>query len=82
MEYTFEVKVKLKPGIIDAEGETVRKALELLGYKVSKVKSVKVYVISIRSSSKEEAIEEVEEMCKRLLANPVIQEYEIKAIEK
>lgn len=82
MEYTFEVKVKLKPGIIDAEGETVRKALELLGYKVSKVKSVKVYVISIRSSSKNEALEKVEEMCKRLLANPVIQEYEIKAIEK
>lgn len=78
MEYQIEVRIELKPGVIDAEGETVQKSLGLLGFPVSRVKSVKVYEISMEANSEEEAKKRVENACKRLLANPVIQNYSLR----
>ncbi|ADB57145.1 phosphoribosylformylglycinamidine synthase subunit PurS [Archaeoglobus profundus] len=73
-----EVFIELKKGVMDAEGEAVKKALRLLGFKkVKGVSSVKVYRIEIDTNSKEEAEREVREMCEKLLANPVIQNYRI-----
>ncbi len=73
-----EVFIELKEGVMDAEGEAVKKALRLLGFKkVRKVSSVKVYRIEIDTKNKEEAEREVKEMCEKLLANPVIQNYKI-----
>ncbi len=77
MEFKAEVRIELKPGVIDAEGETVQKSLKLLGYPVEKVKSVKVYEITMEAESKEDAEKKIRESCKRLLANPVIQDYSI-----
>jgi len=78
MEYQIEVRIELKPGVIDAEGETVQKSLRLLGFPVSRVKSSKVYEISMEANSEEEAKEMGENACKRLLANPVIQNYSLR----
>ena len=78
MEYKIEVRIELKPGVIDAEGETVQKSLTLLGFPVSKVKSVKVYEVSMEADSEEEAKKMMMDACKRLLANPVIQDYSLK----
>ncbi len=73
-----EVFIELKEGVMDAEGEAVKKALRLLGFKkVRRVSSVKVYRIEIDTKNKEEAEREVKEMCEKLLANPVIQNYKI-----
>lgn len=73
-----EVFIELKEGVMDARGEAVKKALRLLGFKkVKKVSSIKVYRIEIDTNNKEEAEREVREMCERLLANPVIQNYRI-----
>ncbi|RLI95770.1 MAG: phosphoribosylformylglycinamidine synthase PurS protein [Candidatus Altiarchaeales archaeon] len=77
MLYTIEVRIELKKGVIDAEGETVKKSLRLLGYNVDGVNTIKVYSIKINAESKEKAINEIDEACKRLLANPVIQNYKI-----
>ena len=75
---TAEVIIELKKGVADPEGMNTKKALNLLGWDVENVKSGKVYEIDLGDDvSEEEAREEVEEMCKRLLANPVIQTYEI-----
>ena len=75
---TAEVIIELKKGVADPEGMNTKKALNLLGWDVEDVKSGKVYEIDLGDEvSEEEAREEVEEMCKRLLANPVIQTYEI-----
>ncbi|MFW6144910.1 MAG: phosphoribosylformylglycinamidine synthase subunit PurS [Candidatus Natronoplasma sp.] len=75
---TAEVIIELKKGVADPEGMNTKKALNLLGWDVEDVKSGKVYEIDLGDDvSEEEAREEVEEMCKRLLANPVIQTYEI-----
>lgn len=78
MNFEVEVRIELKPGVIDAEGETIQKSLKLLGYPVDKVKTVKVYVIDVNADSKKDAEEKIADACKRLLANPVIQNYSVK----
>ncbi len=76
--FAVEVKVGLKKGVSDPEGSNTRKSLELLGYEeVKEVRSLKVFRMQIDAGSREEARERLEEMCKRLLANPVINTHEI-----
>ena len=78
MSFKAEVRVELKKGILDAEAGTAKKSLQLLGFNgVEDVKTAKIFTIDISASSKEKAQEEAEEMCKRLLANPVINNYKI-----
>ncbi len=81
MKYKAEVRVELKPGVLDAEGKTVQKSLKLLGYPVNTVKTVHVYDIILESDSIDHAKAEVEDACRRLLANPVIHNYGIGVIE-
>jgi len=75
MDYTAEVRIELKAGVLDAEGETVGKSLKLLGFPVKGVKSVKVYDIVMDAVSEEDAKRKAENAAKKLLANPVIQNY-------
>lgn len=76
--FAVEVKVGLKKGVSDPEGSNTRKSLELLGYEeVREVRSLKVYRMQIDATSRKEAQERLEEMCKRLLSNPVINTHEI-----
>ena len=81
MKFKAEVRVELKPGVLDAEGKTIQKSLKLLGYSVNTVKTIKVYEVTIDANSIENARAEVEDACKRLLANPVIQNYIIEVAE-
>ena len=72
-----EVRVTLKKGVADPEGRNTLKALELLGFEgVRDVRSVKVFEIDM-GGRKAEVEKRVEEMCRRLLANPVIHNYTI-----
>ncbi len=77
-----EVKIELKKGVADPEGMNTEKTLKLLGWDVDKVETGKLFEIDLGDNiSKEEAKKEVEEMCKKLLANPVIQTYDISIID-
>jgi phosphoribosylformylglycinamidine synthase len=80
MEYKLEVKVSLKHGVLDAEGETIQKSLKLLGYEVGKVETIKCYLITVDAKSEKEAVQRIEDSCRKLLANPVIQEYSVKVV--
>lgn len=73
-----EVRVELKKGVADPEGKNTLKALELLGFEgIKDVKTVKVFDIVLEGDGG--AVEKkVDEMCRRLLANPVIHNYSIK----
>ena len=72
-----EVRVELKKGVADPEGKNTLKALELLGFEgVKDVKTVKVFEIELEGGAGETK-RRVEEMCKKLLANPVIHNYSI-----
>ena len=72
-----DIRIELKHGVADPEGENTRKALELLGFKdIKSVKTVKLFEIEM-DMDPEEAKEAAEEMCRRLLANPVIQTFRV-----
>lgn len=78
MMLTAEVKVGLKKGVSDPEGNNILKALHLLGYhEVKKVRVARVTQLEIELSDKPKAEKKIEEMCQRLLANPVIHDYSI-----
>jgi len=69
----FEVRISYKQGVQDTEGESTLQGLKILGFKkVKGVRTSKVYRIEGDYSKKD-----IEEMCRRLLANPVSQDYEI-----
>ncbi|MDE2322335.1 MAG: phosphoribosylformylglycinamidine synthase subunit PurS [candidate division NC10 bacterium] len=73
---TAKIYVTLKPGVLDAQGDTVRSALETLGFKgLADVRVGKFMVLTLNSLTKEQATAQVDEMCRRLLANPVIEDY-------
>lgn len=78
--YAVEVRVELKKGALDAEGETVQKSLALLGYPVKKCDTIKVYRLEVEAKGKKKAKEIVDGAAKRLLANPVIQNYTVTVV--
>ena len=76
----FEARVEVthRPGIADPAGATVERALPALGYtNVSQVHIGKVIRLVVEAADADSARVEVEEMCERLLANPVIESYEV-----
>lgn len=69
-----EVRVALRPGIADPEGQTVASALRSLGYaSVSEVRAGKLLRIDFEADGREAAEAAVGDMCRRLLANPVME---------
>lgn len=72
-----EVRITLKKGVADPEGKNTLKALELLGFEsVREVRSVKVFEIEVDGKAGD-VEKRVDEMCRKLLANPVIHNYSI-----
>jgi phosphoribosylformylglycinamidine synthase PurS subunit len=70
---TVEVRVELKPGILDPEAESIEKSLRLLGVdRLARVDTARVYRLSFDQISKEEARERAARAVDRLLANPVV----------
>ncbi|OEU75980.1 MAG: phosphoribosylformylglycinamidine synthase PurS protein [Desulfuromonadales bacterium C00003107] len=79
----IDVTIKLKQGVADPEGENTKKALNLLGFRaVRGVKTMKTFKIEVESQDEEKTKIEVEEMCRKLLANPVIHDYEISVVKR
>lgn len=71
-----EVFIQLKPGLLDPQGETLTHALESLGHRgVSELRVGKWITFRLDQSDRATAEREVEEMCERLLANPVIERF-------
>ena len=72
------IDVVLKNGVLDPQGKAVEHALKCLGYSgISNVRIGKQIVLDIVENSKEKARKELEKMCEDLLANTVIEDYEI-----
>ncbi|MDF1558181.1 MAG: phosphoribosylformylglycinamidine synthase subunit PurS [ANME-2 cluster archaeon] len=77
MQYHAEVTIGLKSGMLDPEATTIKKALEHLGYPTNSLQMQKRFILDLDAASRDEARFKVDEMCNRLLANPVIHNYEI-----
>ena len=72
------VCITLKAGLLDAQGKTVKSALESLGFTgVQEVRMGKYVEIELNHGQAASAKRDVERMCKKLLANPVIERYRI-----
>jgi phosphoribosylformylglycinamidine synthase subunit PurS len=71
------VLVRPKPGILDPQGEAVESSLRQLGFPVGDARVGRVIDLEVEAASADEARAEVERMCERLLANPLIESYEI-----
>lgn len=75
------VTIMLKDGVLDPQGEAIKQALTSLEYNnVNSVRQGKVIDLELNESSEEAAIESIQEMCEKLLANTVIENYEIKLL--
>jgi phosphoribosylformylglycinamidine synthase len=72
------VTVMLKEGVLDPQGAAVKQALNSLDYdKVKSVRQGKIIDIALDETSEIEANKSIQEMCEKLLANTVIESYEI-----
>ncbi len=75
-KYLARVFVSLKPTVNDPEGSTINGALNSLGFDtVQGVRSGRYFQVSLNAPGKKQAAKLVDQMCSRLLANPVIETY-------
>ncbi len=75
---TVLVKVMLKPGVLDPQGKAIADALHRLGYEsVSDVRAGKIFRVEVGTDDPKAAKEAGAQMAAKLLANPVIEDYEI-----
>ena len=76
--YTAEISVMLKDGIADPQGQTIERALPALGYSgVTDVRVGKRIQLSVEADTADDARTRATEMCERLLANTVIESFEV-----
>jgi len=71
------VLVRPKAGILDPQGDAVERALEHLGFAVSGARIGKVVDLEVQGDDEAAARAQVEKMCEQLLANPLVESYEI-----
>ena len=75
------VLVRPKGGILDPQGEAVERSLRQLGFEVGEARVGRVIDLAVDASSADEARSQLERMCENLLANPLIESYEIELEE-
>jgi phosphoribosylformylglycinamidine synthase len=76
------VTVRLKEGVLDPEGQTIRRALDQMGFSgVDSVRTARLFEIQIDAPDPETARERLEEMSAKLLANPVVETYAVEVSE-
>jgi phosphoribosylformylglycinamidine synthase PurS subunit len=70
------IKITLKNGVLDPQGKAIEHALDSLGFEgVSDVRQGKLIELDLKAANETAAREEVEQMCQKLLANTVIENY-------
>jgi phosphoribosylformylglycinamidine synthase subunit PurS len=77
------IVVRLRPGILDPQGTTIRRALEGLGFpEVRDLRVGKVLDLTLDEADPARARQRLDEMCRKLLANPVIEDYTCEVVER
>ena len=83
MQFLAKVSVTPKPTVNDPQGNTVLAALKSLGFAgTSRVRIGKYLEVSLEASNRAEAMHRLEEMCRQLLANPVIEQFRFELEEQ
>ena len=71
------VLVRPKQGILDPQGEATRGALQKLGFHVEATRVGRIFDLEVAATDKVAAKAEIQQMCEKLLANPLIESFEI-----
>ena len=75
------IKIMLKNGVLDPQGEAIKHALNNIGFEsVTGVRQGKVIELDIEESDKSQVRSQIENMCKKMLANTVIENFEIELL--
>ncbi len=81
MNFDVSVEVTLKPGVADPQGATIERSLPALGFDgIEDVRVGKAIRFTIQADDEQAARAEVEDMCKRFLTNPVIEDARIEVV--
>jgi phosphoribosylformylglycinamidine synthase PurS subunit len=75
------VLVRPKAGLLDPQGQAVENSLRQLGFSVGLARVGRLVDLDVDAADPEAARAEVERMCEQLLANPLIESYEIEVVE-
>lgn len=79
--YRLEVRVKPRPGLLEPEGKAIHHALESLGFSgLAQVRVGKVLDLELEAASPDEAEDRAREMCRKLLANPVTEDFDVAVV--
>ncbi len=77
-----KIFITLKNGVVDPQGITIKGALESLGYQgITNIRLGKYIQMELNTKDRREAEKDIEEMCGKLLANPVIENYKYEISE-
>ena len=81
MQFQARIEVVHRPGIADPQGATVERALPALGWSnVSAVSIGKSIRLTVEAPDEATARTQVDEMCRRLLTNPVLEDYRVELL--
>jgi len=76
--FAVRIEVKFKPGVLDPQGETIKNALSNLNYSgIKSVKTGKLFNLALEADSADEALKTARDLADKLLANTVIEDYEV-----
>ena len=81
-DYQVEVRVTPRAGLLDPQGKAIAGALHSLGFAgVANTRVGRLIRLEVRAADEEAARASVEEMCRKLLANPVTEDYAVDVLE-
>ena len=77
----FSIKITLKKDVLDPQGNVVKQTLQNMGMdNIRNIRQGKYFEIDINENSESEAQDKVEDMCKKLLVNLIIEDFKISKI--
>jgi phosphoribosylformylglycinamidine synthase subunit PurS len=81
MRFFANIKVQLKDGVLDPQGETIGRALRDLGFdSILKISTGKIFRLEVDADTEADARKIAAGAAKQLLANPVIERYEVEVV--
>ena len=79
--FRIEIRVKPRPGLLDPEGKAIHRALRSLGWDgVDDVRVGKAIYVDLEATDTDEALETGEAMCRKILANPVTEDFSVSVV--
>jgi len=81
--YTAKIKVTLRKSILDPQGKAIEHSIQSLGYKdILDTRIGKFIELKLNAKDKTDASKQTEEICLKLLANPVMEDYDFEILEE